>query len=83
MLGEVWVCSGQSNMEWASGNGITNQQEEIGAADYPNIRFFSLAKQASGTLQDDCRAVWEICTPTVMQKRSAVAYFFGRHLHSS
>ena len=81
MLGEVWVCSGQSNMEWASGNGITNQQEEIGAADYPNIRFFSLAKQASGTLQDDCRAAWEICTPTVMQKRSAVAYFFGRHLH--
>ncbi|WP_288734143.1 sialate O-acetylesterase [uncultured Parabacteroides sp.] len=81
MLGEVWVCSGQSNMEWTSGNGITNQQEEIGAANYPNIRFFSLAKQASGTLQDDCRAVWETCTPTVMQKRSAVAYFFGRHLH--
>lgn len=81
MLGEVWVCSGQSNMEWSSGNGINNQQEEIGAANYPNIRFFSLAKQASRSPQEDCRAVWETCTPTVMQKRSAVAYFFGRLLH--
>lgn len=81
MLGEVWLCSGQSNMEWASGNGIKDQQEEIGAANYPNIRFFSLAKRASETPQDDCQGAWEVCTPTVMQKRSAVAYFFGRHLH--
>lgn len=81
MLGEVWLCSGQSNMEWASNNGIQNQQEEIRTANYPNVRFFSLAKQGSQTLQDDCQAVWESCTPEVMQKRSAVAYFFGRHLH--
>ncbi len=83
MLGEVWICSGQSNMEWSSGNGITNQQEEIGAANYPNIRFFSLAKRASKTLQEDCQAEWEVCTPTVMQQRSAVAYFFGKHLHQN
>lgn len=81
MLGEVWVCSGQSNMEWASSNGITDQQEEIGSANYPDIRFFSLSKQASRTVQEDCRAEWERCTPTVMQNRSAVAYFFGRHLN--
>lgn len=81
MLGEVWLCSGQSNMEWVSGNGITNQQAEIGAANHPNIRFFSLNKRASQTPQEDCQAVWEPCTPTVMQKRSTVAYFFGRHLH--
>ncbi len=81
MLGEVWVCSGQSNMEWSTANGLTDQQKEIGAANYPEIRFFSLAKRASETLQDDCRATWETCTPDVMQKRSAVAYFFGRHLH--
>ncbi len=81
MLGEVWLCSGQSNMEWSPNNGIVNQKEEIKAANYPHIRFFSLEKQGSLTLQDDCQGRWEPCTPEVMQKRSAVAYFFGRHLH--
>lgn len=81
MLGEVWVCSGQSNMEWSPANGLVNRDEEIGAANYPGIRFFSLAKRASSTPQDDCVAAWEPCTPTVMRNRSAVAYFFGRHLH--
>ena len=81
MLGEVWLCSGQSNMEWSPNNGIVNQKEEIKTANYPNLRFFSLRKQGSPTLQDDCQAYWETCTPEVMQKRSAVAYFFGRHLH--
>lgn len=80
MLGEVWLCSGQSNMEWSPGNGIINQAEEIGSAHYPQIRFFSLPKRGSGTLQDDCAARWECCSPDVMRKRSAVAYFFGRQL---
>lgn len=80
MLGEVWLCSGQSNMEWSPANGITNQAEEIGSANYPQIRFFSLPKQGSGTLQDNCPARWELCSPDVMRRRSAVAYFFGRHL---
>ena len=81
LVGEVWVASGQSNMEWSPNNGIMNQKEEIKAANYPHIRFFSLEKQGSHTLQDNCRGCWEPCTPEVMQKRSAVAYFFGRHLH--
>lgn len=81
MLGEVWLCSGQSNMEWSPSNGILNQQEEISAADYPQIRFFSVSKRGSGTLQDDCHAIWESSTPEVMKRRSAAAYFFGRHLH--
>lgn len=81
MLGEVWLCSGQSNMEWTPNNGIQNRQEEIAAADYPNLRFFSLNKQGSPSLQEDCPASWESCTPEVMRRRSAVAYFFGRKLH--
>ena len=81
MIGEVWLCSGQSNMEWTPANGIANQSAEIAAADYPQIRFFSLDKRGSQTLQEDCHAKWEVCTPEVMRKRSAVAYFFGRHLH--
>ena len=83
MLGEVWLCSGQSNMEWTPQNGIVNQSAEIGSANYPDIRFFSLPKRGSQSLQDDCEAEWECCSPDVMQRRSAVAYFFGRHLHKN
>lgn len=39
MLGEVWLCSGQSNMEWTPANGLVDQAQEIGAADYPQVRF--------------------------------------------
>lgn len=80
MLGEVWLCSGQSNMEWAPNNGIQNQKDEIEAANHPSIRFFSLSKQGSKYLQEDCHARWEKCTPEVMQWRSAIAYFFGKQL---
>ncbi len=80
MLGEVWLCSGQSNMEWSPNNGIQNQQQEIEAANHPNIRFFSISKQGSKCLQEDCHAQWEKCMPTTMQQRSAVAYFFGKQL---
>ncbi len=80
MLGEVWLCSGQSNMEWSPNNGIQNQQEEIEAANHPNIRFFSLRKQGSKHLQEDCHAQWERCTPEAMRQRSAIAYFFGKQL---
>ncbi|MCM1372403.1 MAG: sialate O-acetylesterase [Bacteroides sp.] len=81
MLGEVWLCSGQSNMEWTPDNGITDGQKEINEASYPGIRFFSLKKRGSRTMQEDCRAQWEQCTPDVMRRRSAIAYFFGRELH--
>lgn len=81
MLGEVWLCSGQSNMEWTPNNGITNKDQEIANANYPNIRYFSLKKRGSLTKQDDCEARWEACSPEVMAQRSALAYFFGSRLH--
>ena len=81
LLGEVWLCSGQSNMEWTPANGIVDKENEIADAWYPQMRFFSLPKRGSQNPQDDCQAAWELCTPDVMQKRSAVAYFFGRQLH--
>ena len=80
LLGEVWLCSGQSNMEWSPNNGIHNRQEEIDNANHPHIRFFSLSKQGSKSPQEDCYAQWEQCTPEIMQKRSAIAYFFGKRL---
>ena len=81
MLGEVWLCSGQSNMEWSINNGVDNKKEEIAAAFYPQVRYFSLPKQGSEYPQDDVQAKWEICTPDVMRRRSALAYFFAEKLH--
>ncbi len=80
MLGEVWICSGQSNMEMSVNWGIKNGNEEAAQANYPNIRFFHITKMGSSTLQDDCKAKWEICTPQTMRATSAVGYFFGREL---
>lgn len=83
MLGEVWLCSGQSNMEWTPANGLTDAEREIAAADCPSVRFFQVPKRGSRTLQDDCGGQWETCTPDVMRRHSAVAYFFARHLSDS
>lgn len=80
MVGEVWLCSGQSNMEWTPANGIENAATEIAAARNNNIRFFSLAKTAADSPQHDCIGKWESCTPEVMRRRSALAYFFGHNI---
>jgi len=82
-LGEVWVCSGQSNMEWTPANGIENREAEVEAARFTQIRYFSLPKRGSDYLQEDCEGKWEPCTPAVMRKRSAVAYYFGRRIHQT
>lgn len=80
MLGEVWLCSGQSNMEWTPMSNIDNRDEEIAAANHPNIRFFHIPKRGAMTPQNNCEASWAACTPDVMKNTSAVAYFFGRNL---
>lgn len=80
MLGEVWLCSGQSNMEWSAGMGIENGEEEIANANHPNIRIFHVQRMGAEQAQQDCYADWTICTPETMSKTSAVGYFFGREL---
>lgn len=80
MLGEVWLCSGQSNMEWTPMSNIDNRDAEIAAANYPDIRFFHIAKRGAATPQNDCDATWAVCTPETMKNTSAIAYFFGRNL---
>lgn len=81
MLGEVWLCSGQSNMEWTPMRNIDNKEEEIKAANYPDIRFFHIPKRGATTLQNNCEASWAKCTSEIMKNTSAVAYFFGRNLY--
>ena len=80
MLGEVWLCSGQSNMEWQPHQGLSNQKEEIQSANYPDIRIFTVAKRGADSPQNNCEGKWEPCTPEVMSRSSAVAYFFSRRL---
>lgn len=87
MAGEVWVCSGQSNMEmplrkrdvWAGG--VLNYPQEIATANYPNIRLFTVAKTVSDEPQTDCKGSWSQCSPETVADFSATAYFFGRYLH--
>ena len=83
MIGEVWICSGQSNMEWSADSKIINTEEEVKNANYPAIRFFHVKKMGSETPQNNCFARWEECSPETMHSFSAIGYFFGRNLHQN
>jgi len=80
LAGQVWVCSGQSNMEMAVRNSADAPQE-IAAAQYPSIRLFTVQKKVSETPQEDCKGHWVECSPETVGPFSAVGYFFGRELH--
>lgn len=80
MLGEVWFCSGQSNMEWTPSQGIDNAEAEIAKANYPNIRFFTTPKLSTPYPQINVPGDWKICTPETMKYFSAIGYFFGERL---
>ena len=83
MVGEVWLASGQSNMEWSVGMGVgNNTQEEINAAQHPDIRYFTVPHKTSVVpLADTEPAEWKLVTPESVKHLSAVAYFFARDLH--
>jgi sialate O-acetylesterase len=86
LVGEVWFCSGQSNMEMGIGV-IKDAEKEIAAANYPKIRLFDVPKKPSAQPLSDVDAVWRTCSPENIKKGgwdgfSAVAYFFGREIHN-
>ena len=83
LVGEVWICSGQSNMEWSANSPITNKDEEIKQANFPNIRFFSVEHRTALTPQIDLAGKWVECTPSSMQNFSAIGYFFARKIQSN
>lgn len=83
LIGDVWLCSGQSNMEmpvhgWGS---VYNYQEEIDSADYPLIRAFNVVKGMNVQPQEDFNGSWIVCSPQSVANYSAVAYFFARILN--
>lgn len=82
MVGEVWICSGQSNMEWPL-TGVLNPETEIEQArNYPNLRLFTVDHSPSPQPLEDFINVtpWSVCTPEAVKSFSAAAYFFGREL---
>ncbi len=80
LVGEVWVCSGQSNMEWPL-EMSTQAEKAVAEADYPQIRLFTVPRRAENQPMADVDAAWCICTPTNAGGFSAVGYHFGRQLH--
>jgi sialate O-acetylesterase len=80
LVGEVWICSGQSNMEWRVAQ-TNNARAEIRAAKYPTIRQFLVKKDLSLTPKDDIEAgSWAVCSPQTVPNFTAVGYFFARDL---
>lgn len=80
LIGEVWVCSGQSNMQWTvSQSG--NAEQEIAGANAPQIRMFTAERATGMTPATDVKGSWKEANPANVGNFSAVAYFYGRHLH--
>ncbi|AOC95700.1 hypothetical protein BB050_02603 [Flavobacterium anhuiense] len=80
LIGEVWLCSGQSNMEMSASWGIDDGEEEMKNATNPNIRFFTVPKLTAENPQNNLLGNWTESTPETMKYFSAVGYFFAKRL---
>ena len=90
LIGEVWLCSGQSNMDFPVAKfkgwrtGVLNEEDEMRDANYPEIRLFHVAQKLSPEKElDDCEGQWIICNPENIKDFSAVAFIFGRELYKN
>lgn len=85
LVGEVWFCSGQSNMSMVmQGNSkypIENSETEIAAANFPEMRLFLTPVLYTKEPKEDIQAQWAVCSPETVRGFSAVAYYFGKKLH--
>lgn len=88
LIGDVWICSGQSNMVMPvapapSFNGVVNYQQEIADANYPQIRVITIATNSLANPGDDIStsSKWDVCSPATVGSISAVSYFFARKLY--
>ena len=81
LVGEVWICSGQSNMQWPLLE-TCNSSDEISAAHFPDIRLLTVPERTADTpMSDMANGNWRACSPESVPQFSAVGYFFGRELH--
>lgn len=79
-VGEVWLASGQSNMEWTL-NKANDAEKEMAECKFPDIRVFTVAKKGSANPLEDVTGKWEVATPENAPRFSAVGYFFSRDLN--
>jgi sialate O-acetylesterase len=82
LVGEVWLCSGQSNMAWSVAQ-ANDGDLETRTASYPRIRLISVPQVGTQEPKDDFVGKWELCTPATVGAFSAVGYFFGRQLYQT
>lgn len=80
LVGEVWMCSGQSNMGFPLAGDWKVQVESL-SSNFPNLRLLSVPQVGSQELKDDFTGQWEASTPATCLNFSAVGFFFGRYLH--
>ncbi len=80
LVGEVWICSGQSNMQWNVGSSW-DADLEIATAKYPNIRLITVPNVGTQEPQQDFKGEWKECSPATVGGFSAVGYFYGKVLH--
>jgi sialate O-acetylesterase len=79
VVGDVWVCSGQSNMEWSMKQ--IHRPEDILSAEFPMIRQFKVPRSASPEPRTDVQGEWAVCTPASVPEFTAVGYYFARRVH--
>lgn len=85
-VGEVWLCSGQSNMDMTVAKedrywcGVLNEAEEVASANYPKIRVFDVDYTPSHSIKKEVVGKWEVCSPKTVGHFSAAAYFFAKEL---
>ena len=80
LVGDVWIGSGQSNMQWAVRQS-DNAEAESAAASFPQIRLFYVPRKTSAVPVEDVDARWVVCSPETVKEFSAVLYYFGRQMH--
>ncbi|MCC7373526.1 MAG: hypothetical protein IT581_02640 [Verrucomicrobiales bacterium] len=80
LVGDVWICSGQSNMEWPVSASL-NADDEVARSSHPSLRLFQVAKKVAYTPEAVPQGTWTECNPSTIPGFSAVGYFFGRELN--
>lgn len=82
LVGDVWLCTGQSNMGMSVKESL-NSEQEISRAQFPQVRLFTVAQNPTLEKADDVKGTWVECSPQSVASFSAAGYFFGRELHQN
>jgi len=83
LIGDIWICTGQSNMEFSTDWHKDYYKDEVANAKHPELRFFHIQKLSAPYPQQEVRGKWEVCTPQSMHSFSAAGYFFGRTINEN